>query len=186
VAQVNLAKGYRGPEAEEVRGVRKKGVTDTVTLCQIVSLSSWLHSVQRKIRTSESPSGPVTTAIRGISAPQRQSGKSLEGGASTRLNFDIAVPSARVLQTSAQSRSLAVPLPGPVKISQETICNLDLLRGLGIPARVAKIQHSRSPIAAPGCRRLGQTAKKSAQRCSWATKTRKRFGLYFRAQWKDD
>jgi len=37
--------------------------TRTVALCQIVGLSSWLKSGNRK--TSESSSGPVATAIKG-------------------------------------------------------------------------------------------------------------------------
>jgi hypothetical protein len=59
---------------------------------QAVSLSSWLQSGHRKMRISVSPPVFGTTAIRFISAAQRQSGSSVEPTSSRRSNFDLTPP----------------------------------------------------------------------------------------------
>ena len=44
------------------------------------------------MRTSESPPGLDTIAIRSISALQRQSGEAVESATTTRSNFDMIPP----------------------------------------------------------------------------------------------
>jgi hypothetical protein len=70
-------------------GHRYPATLADTSLCQTVSLSSWLQSGHRKMRISEPPPSIGTIELRCISTLQRQSGNSVEPAASTRSNFDM-------------------------------------------------------------------------------------------------
>lgn len=85
--------GVLGPPTQSWSG-SKRAIFRAADMspCQIVSLSSWLHSGHRKMRTSESPPELDVIAIRCISALQRQSGEAVESATTTRSNFDMIPP----------------------------------------------------------------------------------------------
>lgn len=60
-------KGISNPPAQTESRSKASMFAGDKSLCQTVSLSSWLHSGHRKMWTSESPPGLDTIAIRSMS-----------------------------------------------------------------------------------------------------------------------